>query len=126
MLALDIPETNDQESITQALEGFRIQDGDQIKISPIVAFADKTVFLDGHVYRPGKYAYRDGMKVTDLIKTYKDLLPEPYKAHAEVIRLKAPDYTSEVLAFNLDDALAGKEQDLVLKPLLYDKGLWKV
>jgi protein involved in polysaccharide export with SLBB domain len=117
MLALDIPETNNQESITQALEGFRIQDGDQVKISPIVAFADKTVFLDGHVYRPGKYAYRDGMKVADLIKTYKDLLPEPYKAHAEVIRLKAPDYTPEVLAFNLDDALAGKEQDLVLKPL---------
>ena len=47
----------------------------QIKISPIVAFVDKTVFLDGHVYRPGKYAYRDGMKVTDLVKTYKDLLP---------------------------------------------------
>jgi protein involved in polysaccharide export with SLBB domain len=117
MLALDIPETNNQESITQALEGFKVQDGDQIKISPIVAFADKTVFLDGHVYRPGKYAYRDGMKVTDLVKTYKDLLPEPYKTHAEIIRLRAPDYTPEVLAFNLDEALAGKDQDLVLKPL---------
>ena len=117
MLALDVPENNNQESITQALEGFKVQDGDQIKISPIVAFVDKTVFLDGHVYRPGKYAYRDGMKVTDLVKTYKDLLPEPYKAHAEIIRLKAPDYTPEVLAFNLDDALSGKDQDLVLKPL---------
>ena len=69
MLALDVPENNNQESVTQALEGFKVQDGDQIKISPIVAFADKTVFLDGHVYRPGKYAYRDGMKVTDLVKT---------------------------------------------------------
>ena len=69
MLALDVPENNNQESITQALEGFKVQDGDQIKISPIVAFVDKTVFLDGHVYRPGKYAYRDGMKVTDLVKT---------------------------------------------------------
>ena len=117
MLALDVPESNNQESVTKALENFTIQDGDKVRISPIVAFADKTVFLDGHVYRPGKYAYRDGMKVTDLIKTYKDLLPEPYKTHAEVIRLKAPDYTPEVLAFNLDDALAGKDQDLVLKPL---------
>ena len=117
MLALDVPESNNQESVTKALENFTIQDGDKVQISPIVAFADKTVFLDGHVYRPGKYAYRDGMKVTDLIKTYKDLLPEPYKTHAEVIRLKAPDYTPEVLAFNLDDALAGKDQDLVLKPL---------
>ena len=117
MLALDIPENNDQDSVRKALEDFKIQDGDKIRISPIVAFADKTVYLDGHVYRPGKYAYRDGMKITDLIKSYKDVMPEPYKQHAEIIRLKAPDYTPEVLTFNLEDALAGKEQDLELKPL---------
>lgn len=117
MLALDIPENNDQDSVRKALENFKIQGGDKIKISPIVAFAEKTVYLDGHVFRPGKYAYRDGMKVTDLLKSYKDVLPEPYKQHAEIIRLNAPDYTPEVLAFNLDNALVGKEQDLVLKPL---------
>ncbi len=116
MLALDVPENNNEESVTKALEDFKIQDGDKVKISPIVSFADKTVYLDGHVFRPGKYAYSEGMKVTDLIKSYKDVLPEPYKAHAEVIRLNSPDYTPEVLAFNLEDALAGKDQDLVLKP----------
>jgi len=56
------------------------------------------------------------MKVTDLVKSYKDLLPEPYKQHAEIIRLKKPDNTPEVFAFNLEDALAGKDQDLVLQP----------
>ena len=116
MLALDVPETNNEAAVTKALEDFNIQDGDKVKISPIVSFADKSVYLDGHVFRPGKYAYRDGMKVTDLIKSYKDVLPEPYKAHAEIIRLNSPDYTPEVLAFNLEDALAGKNQDLVLKP----------
>lgn len=117
MLGLDIPENNNQQAVNDTLEKFQIQDGDQIKISPIVPFADKTVYLDGHVFRPGKYAYRDGMKVSDLIGSYKDLLPEPYRAHAEVIRLKAPDYTPEVIAFNLEDALSGKEQDVTLKPL---------
>jgi protein involved in polysaccharide export with SLBB domain len=115
MLRLDIPENNNEASVTKALEDFKIQDGDQVKISPIVPYADKTVYLDGHVFRPGKYAYRDGMKITDLIKSYKDVLPEPYKQHAEIIRLKAPDATPEVLAFNLEDALAGKEQDVALK-----------
>ena len=116
MLGLDVPENNNQESVTQALQDFKIQDGDKVKISPIMSFAEKTVYLDGHVFRPGKYAYRDGMKVTDLIKSYKDLLPEPYGRHAEIIRLNPPDYTPAVLAFNLTDALASKEQDLVLKP----------
>ncbi|HEX9112426.1 MAG TPA: SLBB domain-containing protein [Terriglobales bacterium] len=116
MLRLDIPENNNQESVTQALEEFQVQDGDKIKISPILPYADKTVYLDGHVFRPGKYAYREGMKVTDLIKSYSEVLPEPYKRHAEIIRLNPPDSTPVVLAFNLDDALAGKDQSLVLKP----------
>jgi protein involved in polysaccharide export with SLBB domain len=116
MLALDVPENNNQEDVNKALQEFKIQDGDTVKISPIVSFADKAVFLDGHVFRPGKYAYREGMKVADLIRSYKDLLPEPYDRHAEIIRLNAPDYSPVVMAFNLGDAMAGKSPDLVLKP----------
>jgi protein involved in polysaccharide export with SLBB domain len=116
MLRLDIPESNNQEQVTQALEDFKVQDGDKIKITPILPYADKTVYLDGYVSHPGKFAYSDGMKVTDLVRSYKDLLPEPSTTHAEIIRLAAPDYTPTVLAFNLADALAGKDQNLVLKP----------
>ena len=116
MLRLDIPETNNQQAVTQALEDFKVQDRDKIKITPILPYADKTVYLDGHVSRPGKFAYREGMKVTDLIKSYKDLLPEPSTTHAEIIRLNQPDFTPTILAFNLGDALDGKDQDLVLKP----------
>jgi protein involved in polysaccharide export with SLBB domain len=116
MLRLDIPETNTEVQVTQKLQDFKIQDGDKIKITPILPYTDKTVYLDGYVSRPGKFAYTEGMKVTDLIKSYKDLLPEPSTSHAEIIRLAQPDYTPVVLAFNLGDALAGKDQDLVLKP----------
>jgi len=116
MLRVDLPEANNQEAANKQLDDFKIQDGDKIQISPILPYADKTIFLDGHVFRPGKYAYKDGMKVSDVIHSYSDLLPEPYKRHAEVIRLSAPDYTPQVLAFNLDDALVGKEQDFALKP----------
>ena len=116
MLRLDIPETDNDAGVAKALEDFQVQDGDKIKITPILPYADKTVYLDGHVSRPGKFAYRDGMKVTDLIKSYKDLLPEPSTTHAEIIRLSQPDYAPVILAFNLGDALEGKDQDLVLKP----------
>jgi protein involved in polysaccharide export with SLBB domain len=116
MLRLDIPETDSDASVNKALEDFTVQDGDKIKITPIPPYADKTVYLDGHVSRPGKFAYTDGMKVTDLIKSYKDVLPEPSITHAEIIRLAQPDFAPEVLTFNLGDALAGKDQDLVLKP----------
>lgn len=116
MLRLDIPEDNNKQAVTQALDDFQIQDGDKVKISPILPYADKTVYLEGHVFRPGKFAYRDGMRITDIIHSYNDLLPEPYKRHAEIIRLDPPDYQPVVLAFNLSDALEGKQQDLFLKP----------
>jgi protein involved in polysaccharide export with SLBB domain len=116
MLRLDLPEANNQQAMNDALYQFKIQDGDTIRISPVLPYSDKTVYLDGHVFHPGKYAYREGMKVSDIIKSYNDLLPEPYKRHAEVIRLNPPDFSPTVMAFNLEEALAGKEQDVPLKP----------
>lgn len=116
MLRLDIPETNNQEAINKALDDFQIQDGDKIKISPILPYSDKTVYVEGHVFKPGKFAYSDGMKLTDVIHSYKDLLPEPSRQHAEIIRLNPPDYRPEVIAFNLGDAMDGKQQDFALKP----------
>jgi protein involved in polysaccharide export with SLBB domain len=116
MLRVDMPETDSSATVLAALEKFAVQDGDSIKISPILPFAEKTVYLDGHVFRPGKYAYRDGMNVTDLVRSYHDLLPEPYQRHAEIIRLTGPDLKPEIISFNLGDALAGKNSNLALKP----------
>lgn len=110
MLRLDLPENNNQEAVTSALEDFKIQDGDKIRISPILPYSEQTVYLDGHVFHPGKHAYLEGMRITDLIHSYTDLLPEPASSHAEIIRLAPPDYAPQVIAFNLADALAVKGQ----------------
>ncbi len=116
MLRLDLPEDNSAEQVNQALAEFNVQDGDKVRISPILASSEKTVYLDGHVFHPGKYAYREGMRLTDMIRSYKDMLPEPAGQYAEVIRLNAPDYAPAVMAFNLTEAMKGGEQDIALKP----------
>jgi len=118
MLRLDLPEDNIAEQVNHALADFDVQDGDKIHISPILPYNEKTLYLDGHVFHPGKYAYREGMRLTDLIHSYKDLLPEPAAQHAEIIRLSPPDYTPTVLAFNLASAMEGKdkEENVALKP----------
>jgi protein involved in polysaccharide export with SLBB domain len=116
MLRLDLPEANNQEAVNRALDEFQIQDGDKIKISPILPYSEKTVFIEGHVFKPGKYAFRDGMKITDVIRSYKDLMPEPSVQHAEIIRLNPPDYRPEVIAFNLGSAMDGKQDDISLRP----------
>ena len=52
MLRLDIPEDNNKEAVTKALDDFAIQDGDKVKITPILPYADKTVYLEGHASVP--------------------------------------------------------------------------
>jgi protein involved in polysaccharide export with SLBB domain len=116
MLRLDLPEDNTAEQVNHALADFDVQDGDRVHISPILPYNEKTLYLDGHVFHPGKYSYREGMRLTDLIHSYKDLLPEPAAQHAEIIRLNPPDYTPTVLAFNLASAMNGKDENIALKP----------
>ena len=54
MFRLDLPEGNDEQAVNLALEQFPVQDGDKINIS-ILPYANQTIYLDGHVFHPGKY-----------------------------------------------------------------------
>ena len=108
MLKLDLPEAENDGAVNSTLNGFKVQDGDVVDISPILPYDYQTVYLDGHVFHPGKYPFHPAMRVHDLIKTYGDLMPEPYREHAEIIRLSQPDFRPQVIAFNLSDALDGK------------------
>src|SRR6202795_3354702 len=57
------------------------------------------------------------MGVTDVIGSYKDLLPEPASQYAEIIRLNQPDFHPSVQSFDLADALANPSQAPVLHPM---------
>ncbi len=71
MLSLEIGEGSDKEALRAAFEQFNVQDGDEIHIFPIAPYNTGAVYLEGHVLRPGRYSYREGMKLTDLIPSYK-------------------------------------------------------
>jgi len=117
MLSLDIPRNNDAAAITKQLDSFQVQDGDKIRIFPIAPYNDDAVYLEGHALRPGRYSYHPGMRVTDLISTYQDLLPEPSNQYAEIIRLNPPDYRPTVESFNLAEALRHPASAPLLNPL---------
>jgi len=117
MLSLDIPADAGPESVTKQLDSFEVHDGDKIRIFPIAPYNEDTVYLEGHVLRPGKYSYHSGMRVTDLISSYKDLLPEPATQYAEIIRLDPPDYRPTVQSFNLSEALDHPGSAPLLEPL---------
>ena len=98
-----------------AFKRFRIQDGDIVTVLPILPYSNRAVYLEGHVFRPGKFSFKDGYKVTDLISSYDDLLPEPAD-RAEIVRLHPPDFTPVVIPFNLRDVLSKKVEAPSLEP----------
>ena len=117
MLSLDVGESGDKEALRAAFEKFSVQDGDEIHIFPIAPYNTSAVYLEGHVLRPGRYSYREGMKLTDLIPSYSDLLPEPSERYGEIIRIVAPENRPVVESFNLAAAVAHPENAPKLQPL---------
>jgi protein involved in polysaccharide export with SLBB domain len=106
MFNLQLPDN--AQGIKEKLSGFRMQDGDDVVISQILPYNEQAVYLEGHVFRPGKYPYRDGMTVGDLLHSYQDVMPEPAD-HAELVRLQPPDFRPETISFRLPDALIGND-----------------
>ena len=88
------------------IEAFQVRDGDRIQIAPILPYSERAIYLQGHVVRPGRMPYTDGMKLSDVLHSYRDMLPEP-AAHGEIVRLVPPDLHAETIEFDVSEALIG-------------------
>jgi protein involved in polysaccharide export with SLBB domain len=98
-----------------AIAAFQVKDGDRIRIAPILPYSQRTIYLEGHVVRPGRFPYTDGMRLGDVLRSYRDMLPEP-AAHGEIVRLVPPDLHAETIDFDVPEVLIGNA-NFDLEPL---------
>jgi protein involved in polysaccharide export with SLBB domain len=117
MLTLDLTSSTDNQAVDQQLQNFTIHGGDEVHIFPIASYNEDAIYLQGHVLRPGRYSYKKGMRLTDLISSYGDMLPEPAPHYAEIVRLNPPDFHPTVESFDLAAALATPPSSPTLQPL---------
>jgi len=110
-----IPPDADKATVKASLTAYVIEDGDRVYVAPISPFTEQSVYLEGHAFRTGKYAFHQGMKVTDLVRTYSDLLPEP-SHHAEITRLEGSNLSPATISFDMVEVLEGKEVAPSLQP----------
>jgi protein involved in polysaccharide export with SLBB domain len=75
-------------------------------VDTILPYSHRAIYLAGHVVRPGRLPYSDGMHLSDVLRSYRDMLPEP-AARGEIIRLAAPDLHAETINFNVPDVMTG-------------------
>ncbi|HEX5234708.1 MAG TPA: SLBB domain-containing protein [Silvibacterium sp.] len=99
-------DTQSSQFAGSAIDGFQVEDGDRIRVEPILPYSQRAIYLAGHVVRPGRLPYSDGMHLSDVLRNYQDMLPEP-AAHGEIVRLIPPDLHAETIDFNVPDVLIG-------------------
>jgi polysaccharide export outer membrane protein len=98
---------------------FILQDGDRVNVFRVADEDVNAVYVFGNVKRPGKYQFRPGMRVSEMI-TDRDLQPETDLSYAFVKRFNKPAMTPTILPFNLSAAMQkATAEDLPLQP--YDE-----
>lgn len=95
-----------------------IEDGDIVKIFPVLEKDKNAVYLSGNVLRPGKYEFKQGMRISDLLPNYLSLLPETYFNYGIVLRQNPQTFINTLFPFNLKKVLEDplSEENLSLQP----------
>lgn len=94
-----------------------LRDGDVLYVDPVLDRLGGSVQLSGHVYRPGSYQWRAGMRVSDLIPSVAHLKPMADRGYVLIRREMEPGGPIDVLSADLAAALrdVGGPADLPLK-----------
>jgi protein involved in polysaccharide export with SLBB domain len=100
----------DQRQYRQAMEfGFDaaglaapLDDGDILRISPIVPAYEKTVTLRGNLANPGRFGWRPGMHLSDLIPDRDSLLNRDYWWKRSHLGLPSPEFEPMISTIGRD------------------------
>ena len=95
-----------------------LRNGDVLRINRLKPTLDAGVVLEGHVFTPGSYEYKQGMHLSDVIHSVDDLQPNADLHYVLIRRELPPDRRITVLSADVAAALKtpGSVADLQLLP----------
>ena len=99
LVAFDFPQN------TQAGRGETLRNGDSIRVARVRPTLDAGVVLEGHVFRPGAVAWREGLRLTQLVSSVDELRPNADLGYVLIRREMPQDRRLVVLSADLGAAL---------------------
>jgi protein involved in polysaccharide export with SLBB domain len=95
-----------------------LANGDKLDIPSIRPTLENSVELTGGVYRPGQFQFRAGMRLTDVLGSFRELRQNADPHYIMIRRVVPPEDTVEVISADLRRALAaqGSAADPELRP----------
>jgi protein involved in polysaccharide export with SLBB domain len=98
--------------------GQALRNGDALRIVRLRPTLDSGVVLQGHVYRPGGFAWHEGLRLSQVIPSVDELKPDADQHYVLIRRELAPERRIAVLSADLAAALRapGSAADVELQP----------
>jgi len=85
---------------------FKLENGDIVSVFQINEFLQNRVTILGNVKKPGVFALKKGMRVSDLVQEADSLISDTFGERADCFRV-LPSYRRQILPFNLALAIQG-------------------
>ncbi len=107
-----------QSQLTQQKD-IPVRDGDLVRVFSILPDAENAVFLYGNVRRPGRYAFRPGLRLSELLPNVESLEVDSYFDYALIKRYRYSNMKAELIPFNLGALVVKRDssQNMTLAPL---------
>ncbi|MBV9697472.1 MAG: SLBB domain-containing protein, partial [Gammaproteobacteria bacterium] len=104
-------------ALSGSLKGDGLRNGDLVRVLRLRPTLDAGIVVQGHVYSPGTFAYRPGIRLSDVIHSADELRPNA-DLHYLLIRRELADKRITVLSADLAAALAepSAPSDIELMP----------
>ena len=90
---------------------FLVKGGDHYKVGEILDRYTNRVQVKGAVFRPGNYAFEEGLSLTKLIEKSEGLRGEAFLKRVNILRTKE-DLSTRMIQVNLGDIMEGTAPDI--------------
>ena len=96
-----------------AIKSTKLSNGDTLQFRETYNIVENTVTIQGNIKHPNTYAYREGMRLSDILKSEDELLEETFLSQAVIRRVSGKDNTVETIPVYLKDFFDGKSDPLL-------------
>ena len=93
----------------------KLADGDTVQFKELYNDAENTVTLQGNIKHPATYAYKQDMRLSDILKSEDELMEETFIYQAVIRRISGPNNVVETVPVYLKEFFAGMN-DPILQP----------
>jgi polysaccharide biosynthesis/export protein len=106
------------ELATAGSPSLSVRNGDLLQVTRLKPTLDSGVVVEGHVHSPATYAFRDGLRLSQVIRSIDELKPNADINYVLIRRELPPSRQIAVVSADLDRALRepGTPADVMLMP----------